>query len=137
LAIVDVPGRLTRWVIAPVLIGMAIAVGVIGLHGARDATVIGYQTVVQHSQDPVEMARTTRYRSVVEQVREKVPEGATVFVPQTSDLSDTVTVEWEQRLPEIALMQGHDVLADAESAAYWLRVVQNGPNATLVVERKH
>jgi hypothetical protein len=123
--------------IAPLLIGMAIVVGVIGLHGARDATVIGYQTIVQHSQDPAEVARAARYHSVVEQVREKVPDGATVFVPQTPDLTDTVTVEWEQRLPEIALMEGHDVVSDAAEADYWLRVVQHGAGATLVVEKKH
>src|SRR5437660_12700891 len=101
---------------------MAIVVGVIGLHGARDATVIGYQAIVQHSQDPAEVARAARYRSIVVQMRENVPGGATVFVPQTPDLADTVTVEWEQRLPEIAFMEGHDVVSDPARAESWLRV---------------
>ena len=137
MATVDVPGRLTRWIIAPLLIGMAIVVGVIGLHGARDATVIGYTTIVEHSQDPAEVVRADRYQSVVEQVREKVPGRATVFVPQTTDLNDPVGLEWAQRLPEIALMQGHDVVADAATADYWLRVVQHGAYATLVVRKKN
>lgn len=136
MATVDPPGRLTRWVIAPLLIGMAIVVGVIGLHGARDATAIGYQAVVRHSQDPAEVARAARYQSIMDQVRTKLPAHATVFVPETADLTDTVTVEWEQRLPEIALMEGHTVVSDPAQADYWLRVTQTASSVVLVASRR-
>jgi hypothetical protein len=83
--------------------------------------------------NPHDVALYLNLKEILRQVQERVPTGATVFVPWAADPGDAISLMWSMHLNEIALMAGHP-LTDADRAAYWLSVVQQGARATLVVQ---
>lgn len=125
---------LVNFVIAPLVVVLALVVLVLAGTGAYNATLSG----VEVAQDPSQAASLELTRSQIEVLRSQfvaqVPAGSRVFIDPKK-----VDVEFQQRLAEFAAIKGVYVVADIRQADYNIFVV-GAPEALpagvrLVVEK--